>query len=83
MSKIYTTLADLIDREIVPALDGVEPIFDVDGFTQALRDADLIVYVTHEGAAQRDGFQLVTDDDNQTPRFWDMVAKFDAEAQAK
>ena len=38
MSTTYTTLADFIDREIVPAITGVEDDFDVQGFTRALQD---------------------------------------------
>ena len=36
MSTTYTTLADFIDQEIVPAITGVEDDFDVQGFTRAL-----------------------------------------------
>ena len=73
MTTTYTTIADLIEREITPALDGVEPNFDVDGFAQALRDRDLI---TWNGT----GFVLVTNEDGETPGFSGMVAKFDQAA---
>lgn len=71
MSKTYTTLAELIDREIAPALDDT---FDIDGFVTELRDRDLIVYTGR-------GFELVTDEDGNTPDFWDIAAKYDTEIQ--
>lgn len=77
MTATYTTLADLVGQEIVLALNGVEPGFDTDALVQAMRDADMIVYVTHEGASQDNGFQLVTDEDGQIPGFWELVEKFD------
>ncbi len=81
MSETYTTLADLIEREITPALfdgtESVEPNFDVDGFVQALQDRELIVF--HGGQ----GFVLVTDDSGETPGFWDLVADFDQAAMQR
>lgn len=76
MTTTYTTIADLIEREITPALDGVEPNFDVDGFAQALRDRDLI---TWNGT----GFVLVTNEDGETPGFQDLVAEFDQAAMER
>jgi len=78
--RCHATLNELVEREIVPALDGVGPAFDVDGFVQALRDRGLVVYVTHPGAAQRDGFRLTVDDEGQTPGFWGLVERFDTDA---
>ena len=76
MSETYITLADLIEREITPALDEVEPNFDVDGFVQALRDRELINWT---GC----GFALVTDEDGTTTGFWDLVSEFDAAAMER
>ena len=73
MTATYSTLADLIEREILDALNGVEPNFDTDGFVQELRDQDLIVWT---GA----GFQLIVDEDGMTPGFGALVARFDGEA---
>ena len=58
MSTTYTTLADFIDQEIVPAITGVEDDFDVQGFTRALQDLGRIEYVIFPGAAQRKRFPL-------------------------
>ena len=71
----YTTLADLIEREITPALAGVEPNFDIWGFSQALRDRELIDWTGN-------GFALVTDGYGATAGFWDLVSEFDAAAKA-
>lgn len=82
MSATYTTLSDLIEREIAPALfdgtESVEPNFDIDGFAATLRDRDLIVW---DESGQ--GFQLVTDEDGETPGFWELVEEFDAAAAAR
>lgn len=67
-AKIYETLAELIRREIAPALDPTE--FDVDGFAQQLRDMGLIVWV------ERRGFMMVTDEDGETPGFGTIAAGF-------
>lgn len=79
MTATYTTLSDLTEREITPALfdgtESVEPNFDVDGFVAALRERDLIVW---DESGQ--GFQLVTDEDGETPGFWDLVQDFDIAA---
>ena len=69
MSTTYTTLGELVEREIAPALDGT---FDIDGFVDELRDRDLIVYNGR-------GFELVTDEEGNTPEFWDIAAKYDTE----
>ena len=83
MSTIHTTLADFIDQEIVPAIEGVEDDFDVQGFAKALQDAGLIEYVTFPGGAQRDGFRWVGAlDDVTDPLFWGLVEQFDAAAVA-
>lgn len=78
MTATYTTLSDLIEREITPALfdgtESVEPNFDIDGFVAVLRERDLIVW---DDAGQ--GFQLVTED-GETPGFWDLVQDFDGAA---
>ena len=73
----YTTLADLIDREIRPALDGVEETFDLDGFVKDLRGAGHIRYEVEEGHA--DG-RYVLDIDEAT--FWKLVQKWDTKAFA-
>lgn len=73
MTRTYTTLADLVDQEIAPAFGEYGNDYDLDGFVRALRDADVIIYVQH-------GFQLVTDDDGQTPGFWELAATFDTSA---
>ena len=75
MSTTYATISDLTDREIAPALDGVEPSFDVAGLVSALRDRNLIVWTGS-------GFELVTDEDGNVAGFWELVAEFDAKAQA-
>lgn len=80
MSKIYTTLGDLIDQEIVPAIsagEGVGRRFDLDGFVAKLRDEGLIRYVQFERSAQHNGFELVAAEDGNTPRFWGYVQEFD------
>lgn len=73
-TRTYTTLAALVDQEIVGALDGVEEGFDLDAFTQALLDQELI-YRTPEG------FALVTDEDGETPGFWLLVQNFDSDGE--
>lgn len=77
MSTTYATLKDLIDREITPALDGVEPNFNTEDFVKALRDADLIVW--HD---IRQGFELISDEGGNTPGFWELVEQFDTEARS-
>lgn len=85
MSTTYTTLADFIDREIVPAITGVEDDFDVQGFTRALQDLGRIEYVIFPGAVGRNGFRWAGDPLGGTdcdPLFWDLVEQFDAAAVA-
>ena len=78
MTKTYTTLDELVQREITDAINGVEENFDLDGFVNALRDADLIVWND-----EAHGFELITDEDGTTPGFWTLLAQFDAEALAE
>lgn len=67
----YTTLRDLIDQEIAPALDGVDEGFDVDALVRILRDSDLIVY---DGR----GFTMPGDPDSgATEAFWEAVQAVD------
>ena len=75
MSATYTTLADLVEQEITPALNGVEPNFDTAGFIETLIDLGLIEYVQDQH-----GFQLYTDD-GLTPAFSELVTEFDLAAQ--
>jgi hypothetical protein len=70
MSTTYTTLNDLVDREIVPALDGVEDSFDVDMLVKILRDQNAIRWTGI-------GFELVTDEEGNTPGFWAYVQAVD------
>lgn len=72
----YTTIQDLTDQAIVPALEGVEPNFDVVSFVQTLRDRDLVVWTGS-------GFELILDEDGVTPGFADLVAEFDAAAMER
>lgn len=82
MTATYSTIRDLIDQEIAGALDGVEDNFDLDGFVQALKDCDLIVW--HDAyRLDQQGYQLVTDEDGETPGFWELVERFDGEAVAR
>ena len=67
----YTTLADLVDQEIVGALDGVHPDFDLADFVAELRRLDLIVFHTTRG------WGLITDDEGNPPGFWPLVEKHD------
>lgn len=72
----YTTIQDLTDQAIVPALEGVEPNFDVVSFVQTLRDRNLVVWTGS-------GFELILDEDGVTPGFADLVAEFDAAAMER
>ena len=75
---IYRTMTDLMDQEIVAALNGVNPAFDIAAFVDELLDTEMIVYRTFQGAAQYDGFELVTDEEGSTPGFWELVEKHDS-----
>lgn len=81
-TRTYTTLSDLVDREIRDALDGVKDSFDLDGFVDDLRDRDLIVwddaYDADDDAYRldRQGFQLVADEDT----FWAIMDEWDRKA---
>ena len=72
MTKTYTTIADLVAYEIIPALGDAAADFDIDGIVDDLQARDLIVYV-HTGNLSRDGFQLVADE----AAFWDVVSAHD------
>lgn len=63
----HTTIADLIAREITPALDDVSPGFDTSKLVSELEKAGLIECVPG-------GFRLVT-----SPDFWTLVQQIDAE----
>ena len=53
----YTTNHDFITGEIIPALCDQAGFFDLNGIWTELRDRGLVVYRTHDGAAQLDGFE--------------------------
>lgn len=74
-SRGYTTVGDLIEQELVPALDGVSPNFDVEQLAIWLRQQDLIVF---DEAGQQ--FHLLLDEAGQTPGFWDKVQQLDSDA---
>ncbi|MBA3019641.1 hypothetical protein [Propionicimonas sp.] len=75
-SRIYTTLADLVDQEIIGAFVEYGTDYDIDGLVQALRDADHITYINTVPLDQQ-GFQLSIDSDT----FWALAAKFDRAAK--
>lgn len=56
----HTTLSDLVDREILPALDEVPPSLDLDAFVERLRDAGM-VHWTDDGQ-----LAMEQDDDGET-----------------
>lgn len=62
----HTTITDLQDREITPALGEYADDFDIDAITEDLRDQDLITY---------DGEHFALE---ATPdEFWAIVAQHD------
>lgn len=63
---IHTTLDDLINREVAPALVGTG--IDAQRVGEVLRGRDLIRYV-RTGNLSRDGLQLVADD----ATFWEVA----------
>ncbi len=67
----YTTREDLIAREIIPALGDYADDYAVDGICDALQAAGLVTY------SPGVGFVLATDEDGNTPGFWDIVAAHD------
>lgn len=69
-SRTYTTMRDLIDQEIVPALYG----FDVDAL---VRELDARGLITWDGR----GFVLETDDMGETPGLRDLVREMDIRAR--
>ena len=70
-TKHFTTIADFIDQYLTPALSGVEENFDHRAFTDALIDADLLVW---------DGRYFVIDEALAADAFWALVEDFDAKA---
>ena len=67
----YATNHDFIDGEIIPALCDHAGDFDIDGIWTELRDRGLVVYRTHGGAAQLDGFEWA--DGLGDDSLWDVV----------
>ncbi len=67
----YTTNLDFIHGEIIPALGDYAADFDIDGIWTELRARDLVVYRTHGGAAQLDGFEWA--DGLGEGSLWDVV----------
>ena len=74
-SRGYVTLGDIVDQEVAGALDGVDPGFDLDGFVDALKERQLIVFDEDVQV-----FRIVNDDENGNPAFWALVEEFDARA---
>lgn len=71
MSKVYTTKDELIQQEIVPALNGVEENFDLDAFVLALDEGGFIV---HWASLQSEiGWSLEIPEET----FWDLVQDYD------
>jgi hypothetical protein len=79
----YATNHDFINGEIIPALGdhalddylrGEPPLgdFDIDGIWTELRDRGLVVYRTHGGAAQLDGFEWAEGSEDE---FWAVVQR--------
>ncbi len=67
----HTTREDLIAREIVPALGDYAGDYAIDDIYDALQAAGLVTYTPGVG------FVLATDEDGNTPGFWDIVAAHD------
>lgn len=67
----YTTNLDFINGEIIPALGDYAADFDLNGIWTELRARDLVVYRTHGGAAQLDGFEWA--DGLGEDSLWDVV----------
>lgn len=67
----YTSNIDFITGEIIPALGDYAADFDIDGIWTELRARDLVVYRTHDGAAQLDGFEWA--DGLGDDSLWDVV----------
>lgn len=74
----HTTLSDLVDREILPALDEVPPSLDLDAFVERLRDAGMIHW-TDDGQ-----LAMEQDDDGETrwSDVWDAEVQYAAEVTA-
>lgn len=95
MTRVYDTLRELVEREVLPALhagDGVRADFPVSDFVQALRDAGLILwgdgrtpearltFLPGAGVVVPQGLFLVTDETGITPGFAALVERFDVHA---
>ena len=73
---IYTTMGELVEREIVAALGDYGDDYDIEGIALSLRKAELIEYREVPGAAHRNGFAMTA-----TPaEFWAHVQRFDMTA---
>ena len=75
--RVYTTLKDLVEREVIEALGDFGDDYDIAGFVAALRRLDLIVWVP-----ERQGFTLILDDDGLQPAFQWLLPQFDLVAAA-
>lgn len=77
--RYHTTLQDLIDQELVDALNGASHLFDMVAFVEALRDEELI-----EFDEARQAFYLIPESDDPLDdawrHFWGLVQDFDIEA---
>ena len=66
----YATNLDFINGEIIPALGDYAGDFDLDGIWTELRARGMVVYCTHGGAAQLDGFEWAEGSEDE---FWAVV----------
>lgn len=68
MTTIYTTVSELIEREIVAALGEHASDFDIDAIVRHLLDTNGIEY-----SVNKQGFRLTI----STDEFWALVPRFE------